>query len=51
MINVHTLQSESKTHVHTLQSDSKTHVHTLQQFDEFFRNKWFESVLLQFLTM
>ena len=25
------------TNVHTLQSDSKTHVHTLQQFDKFFK--------------
>ena len=23
--------------VHTLQSESKTHVHTLQQFDDFFK--------------
>ena len=28
------------TNVHTLQSESKTHVHTLQQFDEFFKKKW-----------
>ena len=27
------------TNVHTLQSDSKTHVHTLQQFDKFFKKK------------
>ena len=27
------------TNVHTLQSESKTHVHTLQQFDKFFKKK------------